>query len=105
MHSKWLDFFSFKFWVGRVGGGFFFICSQHVPQVLNGSPSSAQWVPNVPNVFPKDVPNSTLLLIPYVLPRVLTYIGTPKGTSSFKRIFYLGGPSVIKFFFSMGQSK
>jgi hypothetical protein len=27
-------------------------------QVLNGSPSTAQWVPNV---FPKGVPNSTLL--------------------------------------------
>jgi hypothetical protein len=39
MHSKCLDFFSFKFWVARVGGRFFFIfCSQHVP-------SGSQWVP------------------------------------------------------------
>jgi hypothetical protein len=30
-------------------------------QVLNGFPSSAKWVPNVPNVFPKGVPNNTLL--------------------------------------------
>jgi hypothetical protein len=40
MRSKCLDFFSFKFWVARMGGGFFsfFLCSQHVP-------SSSQWVP------------------------------------------------------------
>jgi hypothetical protein len=47
MHSKFLDYFSFKFWVGGGGGGFFSfsLCSQHVPKV--------------PNVFPKGVPNST----------------------------------------------
>ncbi len=47
MHSKFLEFFSFKFLVGgggARGGGFFsfFLCSFQVP-----------------NVFPMGVPNST----------------------------------------------
>jgi len=51
MHSKCLDFFSFKFWVGAVGGvgeGFFsfLLCSQHVP--LKFLTCSHQ----VPNLFP-----------------------------------------------------
>jgi hypothetical protein len=47
MHSKCLDLFSFKFWVG--GGEDFFhfpllaICSLQVP---NGFPSGSQCVPN-----------------------------------------------------------
>jgi hypothetical protein len=36
-------------------------------QVLNGSPSSAQWVPNVPDVFPKGVPNRSLVMLPLLM--------------------------------------
>ncbi len=41
MHSRCLDFFSFKFWAEGVGGGFFsfFLCSLYVP---------FQWVPKFP---------------------------------------------------------
>jgi hypothetical protein len=53
-------FFSFKFWVARVGGGFFYF--SFIPnmflQVPNGSLSNAHWVPNV---SPNGVPNSKLL--------------------------------------------
>ncbi len=60
MHSKCLDFFSFKFWVGAAGGvgeGFFsfFFYSQHVPFKF---PTYSH---QVPNLFPKGVPNSTSL--------------------------------------------
>jgi hypothetical protein len=57
MHSKCLDFFSFKFWVGVRGRGgilSFAFCSQWVPIV-------SQYVPYIPNVFRKGVPNNTLL--------------------------------------------
>jgi hypothetical protein len=54
MHSKCLDFFSLKFWVGQGLGGDFF---SFFP-VLNMFPSSSQWVPNV---FLKGVPNGTSL--------------------------------------------
>ncbi len=56
MHSKCLDFFSFKFWVGVAGGGgerIFFLLS-FVPNMF--ILSSHQ----VPNLFPKGVPNNTL---------------------------------------------
>ncbi len=50
MHSKCLDFFSFKFWVGVAEDFFsFFLCSQYVP---NGFQSGSQYVPKAPNVFP-----------------------------------------------------
>jgi hypothetical protein len=48
MHSKCLDFFLFKFWIG--GEDFFFI----FPLFPMGSHQ-------VPNVFPKGVPKSTSL--------------------------------------------
>jgi hypothetical protein len=54
MHSKFLEFFSFKFWVGERGEEDFF----HFPFVpFKFSMSSHQ----VPNVFPMGVPNSTSL--------------------------------------------
>jgi len=92
MHSKCLDFFPFKFWVGVGERGedlshFFF-----VPNMFS---SSSQYVPYVPNVFPKGVPNSTSLN-PICFAKKsspsLLYIGGPKGrsTSSFHRIFYFG---------------
>ncbi len=78
MHSRCLDFFSFKFWVG-VRGGFFFIfplfpiCSLYVPFK---SPMASHQVPNMffkfpmcsPRVFPLAPP-----LIPYVLPKVFPF--------------------------------
>jgi hypothetical protein len=88
MHSRCLEFFSFKFWVEGVGEVFFHFTfvSQHVPSML---PSSSQWVPIrfpmcsqcVPNVFPKGLPNSTSLYPIYFAqsPPLLTYIGGPKG--------------------------
>jgi hypothetical protein len=101
-------FFSLKFWVPRVGGGFFsfFLCSQHVP-------SSSQWVPHqVPNGFPMCT-QRVVLIAPCFnpicfaqSPPLLTYIAAPKGTSYFNRIFYLGGASIFStLFFRMGQSK
>jgi len=56
MHSKCFDFFPFKFWIG--GGRIFFsffLCSQHAPFKF---PMGSH---QVPNVFPKGVPNSTSL--------------------------------------------
>ncbi len=48
MHSKCLDFFSFKFWVGAGAGGkgffSFFLCSQNV---LIKFPMSSHQVPNM----------------------------------------------------------
>ncbi len=64
MHSKCLEFFSFKFWGPGGGGGgrgdffSFFLCSLKVPY---GFPSGSHYAPYVPNVFPKGVPNSTSL--------------------------------------------
>jgi hypothetical protein len=52
MHSKCLDLFSFKFWVG---GGAFFLCSQHVNFKF---PIDSH---QVRNMFSKGVPNSTSL--------------------------------------------
>jgi hypothetical protein len=76
MHSKCLDFFPFKFWVG-VGE--------------RGEDLSHQ----VPNVFPKGVLNSTSLnpiCFAQKSSPSLLYIGGPKGLSisSFHRIFYFG---------------
>ncbi len=51
MHSKCLDFFSFKFWIGRGGGGGIFFIFPLLPTC------SLQ----VPNMFLKAVPNSTSL--------------------------------------------
>jgi len=58
MHSKCFDFFSLKFWVGATRGWgkdffSFFLYSQHVPFKF---PSCSH---QVPNLFPKGVPNST----------------------------------------------
>ncbi len=55
MHSKCLDFFSFN--LGGRGWEDFF----HFSFVLSMFPSSSQYVLQVPNVFPKGVPNITLL--------------------------------------------
>jgi hypothetical protein len=81
---KVLWFFSIKFWVEGVGGGFFFIlpmfplCYLQVPSEL---PLGFEYVLKIPNVFPKGVPNNTSLYpICFVQsPPILTYIGGPKG--------------------------
>jgi hypothetical protein len=70
-------------------------------QLLNGSPSSAQWVPNFPMC------SRRVFLIAHCFnpicfaqsPPLLTYIGAPKGTSSFNRIFYFGGASKASILF------
>jgi len=77
MHSKCLDFFSFKFWVlGGGGGGFF-----HFSFVPNMFPSSSQFVPYVPKVSP-----NVFWVASHFNPRCFaqspplhTYIGGPKG--------------------------
>jgi len=55
-----LFFLSFGWWWSGAGRGFFsfFLCSQDVPFLF---PSGSQYVPYVPSVFPKGVPNSTSL--------------------------------------------
>jgi len=59
--------------------------------------------PQVLNVFPPDVPNSTTLALPKG--HLFTYIGGPKGTPSSKRKFHFGEPSKCFFGWVMGQSK
>jgi len=100
MHSKCLDFFSFKFWVGEKVFFFIFLCSQHVSfkfpmgshQVLNMFPM----FPIAPCVNPICSAQS---------PPLLTYRGEPKGRSiclavesSILRSFHR-----FKFLFAMGQ--
>jgi hypothetical protein len=93
MHSKCLDFFSFKFWVsgGRWGGFFsFFLSSQHV---LVKFPSGSQYVPYVPYVFPKV--SIAPHLLPYVLPKVLPFSPIYRWANKARysiihRIFYFG---------------
>jgi hypothetical protein len=53
MHSKCLDLFSFKFWVGE-GEDF-----SHFFFVPNMFSASSQYVSYAPNVFPKGVLSST----------------------------------------------
>jgi hypothetical protein len=86
LHSKCIDFFSFKFLVGRR----IFFQFSFVPNMF---PSSSQWVPNF---FVQSPP-------------LLTYIyrwGKGGGTPLFHRIFYVGGASIVSIylFFAMGQS-
>ncbi len=75
MHSRCLDFI---FLLSFGSGEDFFIfplfptCSLYV---LFMFPMGFRYVPWVPNVFPKGVPNSTLL-IPYFLPKVLPFSPT-----------------------------
>jgi hypothetical protein len=71
MHSKCLDFFPFKFWVG-VGEDFF-----HFSFVPNGFQSGSQYVPKVPNVFPIAPPLNPICFAQS--PPLLTYIDGPKG--------------------------
>ncbi len=62
MHSKCLDFFSFKFaWGGGGGGVFFFFLffSNVFPSFF--TKKHLFYISFVPNVFPMVVPNSTLL--------------------------------------------
>jgi len=66
MHSKCLDLFLLSWGVGgwaveggwRGGGGVFSFCSQPVPFKF---PMGFQYIPWVPNMFPKGVPNITAL--------------------------------------------
>jgi hypothetical protein len=115
MHSRCLEFFPLKFWVGGMGGGFFsfFVCSQHVPFSF---PSSPQWVPKMlpkfPMLFAKGVPNSTLLqshmFYPKSSPSHLYRWAQGEGTPSFNRIFYFWGAFIVSTFFCdwpLGQSK
>ncbi len=84
MHSKCLDFFSFKFWVGVREDFFFsfFLCSQHVPfkfpmgshQILNMFPKFPMCSPRVFPIAPRFDP-----ICFAQSPPLLTYIGGPKG--------------------------
>ncbi len=87
MHSKCLDFFSFKFFL--VGGGFcsFFICSQHVPFKFPICSIGSQCVL-------QGCAQQDLALIPYVLPKVLPFSPTQLGQRgmhlAFHRILSIG---------------
>ncbi len=92
MHSKCLDFFPFKFWVG-VGEDFF-----HFSFVPNKFPSSSQWVPirfPICSQGSQCVPNSTSfeshMFCPKSSPSHLYRWAKGGGISSFHRIFYFGG--------------
>ncbi len=86
----------FKFWWGGGGGVSFFFCSQNVP-------------PQVPNVFPKGVPNSTSFNRIHFAQSspLLTYIGGPKGEALDLSIesFILGSLHSFNFFFCDGPIK
>ncbi len=110
MHSKCLQFFSFKFWAGWVEDFFHF---SFVPKMF---PSSFQWVPTRFPIcslgsqccVPQRCSQQHLTLIPYVLPKVLpllTQIGWAKGegTPSFHRIFYYGETAQSQISFVMSQ--
>ncbi len=102
MHSKCLDFFSFKFFL--VGGGFcsFFICSQHVPFKFPICSIGSQCVL-------QGCAQQDLALIPYVLPKVLPFSPTQLGqrgdASSFPQNLEYWEASKFQFSFAMGQSK
>jgi len=95
MHSNWLDFFTWSFGWGGWEENFFhfsFILNMFL-QVLNGSPSSAQWVPNVPDVFPIAACFNPIYFAQS--PPLLSYIAARKGPLCFNRILYFGGASVV----------
>jgi hypothetical protein len=99
MHSKCLDLFSFKFWVG--GGGmifFIFLCSQYVPFKF---PMDSH---QVPNVFPIAPCFSPICFAQS--PPLLTYIPRPKGlVHHLSTESSILGPSIVSIvFFVMGQS-
>jgi hypothetical protein len=106
MHSKCLDFFPFKFWVG-VGEDFF-----HFSFVPNKFPSSSQWVPirfPICSQGSQCVPNSTSfeshMFCPKSSPSHLYRWAKGGGIPSLHRIFYVGKASTISTFdFAMGQS-
>jgi hypothetical protein len=99
LHSKCLDFFSFKFWMGG-GGGFFFPFS-FVPNMF---PSSSQWVPKIPNVFP-IAPRFDPICFAQT-PPLLTYIVGPKEEALhiFIESSILGSLHKFNLFFAMSQS-
>jgi hypothetical protein len=79
MHSKCLDFFSFKFWVGVGGRGqkdffSFFLCSLQVPYGFPVGSQCSQCVPQ--RVFP-IAPRFNPICFAQS-PLLLTYIGGPK---------------------------
>jgi hypothetical protein len=106
MHSKCLDFFSFKFWGG--GSFFFFLLfpssSLHVPNGVHHVPKMFYMSPMCsPKVFPITPRFNPICFAQS--PPLLTYIGGPKGVApSFHRIFYFGEPPQFQLFFAMGQS-
>ncbi len=105
-----LIYFSFKFWVGWVGLGedffSFFLCSHKVP---NGFPSRSlmflKFSMCSPRVFPIAPRFNPICFAQR--PRLLTYLGGPKGEVLHFSIesSISGGVSIISNFFVMDQSK
>jgi hypothetical protein len=100
IHSKCLEFFLKKFWVGGWGGGDFFLFLLF--------PSGSHYVPYVLNVFPRVFPIAPRFnpICFAQSPPLLTYIAGAKGEALHLSIesSILGRLHSFNFFFVMGES-
>ncbi len=105
MHSKCLDFFSFKFWVVGGWGDLF-----HLSFVPNMFPSSSQWISiRFPRCslgsqcVPQWCSQQQLPLISHVLPKVLPFspiwVGQRGRHSIFPENLLFWGASIVSTFF------